>query len=471
MESAPQNIRLVKRAYWLIKLRWIAIIGVGSATFFAHNIMGVSVEDVPLYCVAAALVLENIISLLLLKRIIRASFNNAPIKKIINFQITADLVALTILLHYSGGIENPIIIYFVFHMIIASILLSVRESYLQATLAVFLISLLAVLEYKGIMHHHCLKGFVTCNMPQGPQGIFYVLGHVFILATTLYLVVYMTSSISIQLRNQEEAYRQANIQLQQKDRIKDEYVLQLTHDIKGHLAAIQSCLSVLANGIAGPLSEQQADFVSRTHDRTKKLTKFVKALLRLTEMRLSDKFEMDFFSLRETVSSAIDAVKVKAEDKTMILIANVEPAADTAFGNQFSIEETITNLLLNSIKYTPAKGDVQVNVKDNDETILVEIADTGIGIPEDEFDNVFDEFFRASNARKVERDGTGLGLSIAKQTVERHGGKIWVDSQEGIGTKISFTLPKRHLGGIEQKSGSAHQESNRELKLNGNCEN
>jgi len=468
MESAPQNIRLVKRAYWLIKLRWIAIIGVGAATFFAHNIMGVSVEDVPLYCVAAALVLENIISLLLLKRIIRASFNNAPIKKIINFQITADLVALTILLHYSGGIENPIIIYFVFHMIIASILLSVRESYLQATLAVFLISLLAVLEYKGIMHHHCLEGFVTCNMP---QGIFYVLGHVFILATTLYLVVYMTSSISIQLRNQEEAYRQANIQLQQKDRIKDEYVLQLTHDIKGHLAAIQSCLSVLANGIAGPLSEQQADFVSRTHDRTKKLTKFVKALLRLTEMRLSDKFEMDFFSLRETVSGAIDAVKVKAEDKTMTLIANVEPAADTAFGNQFSIEETITNLLLNSIKYTPAKGTVQVNVKDNDETILVEIADTGIGIPEDEFDKVFDEFFRASNARKVERDGTGLGLSIAKQTVERHGGKIWVDSQEGIGTKISFTLPKRHLGGIEQKSGSAHQESNRELKLNGNCEN
>lgn len=454
MEQDPQNTRLIKRAYWLIKLRWMAIAGVCLATFFAHNIMGVLVEDVPLYCVAAALVLENIISLLLLKRIIRASSNNAPIKKIINFQITADLVALTILLHYSGGIENPIIIYFVFHMIIASILLSVRESYLQATLAVFLISLLAVLEYKGIIPHHCLEGFVTCNMP---QGIFYVLGHVFILATTLYLVVYMTSSISIQLRNQEEAYRQANIQLQQKDRIKDEYVLQLTHDIKGHLAAIQSCLSVLANGIAGPLSEQQADFVSRTHDRTKKLTKFVKALLRLTEMRLSDKFEMDFFSLKDTVSSDIESVKIKAENKNITLSSSIEPTVDKVFGNQFSIEETITNLLLNSIKYTPTNGTVQVQVKDNGETVLVEISDTGIGIPANEIDKVFDEFFRASNARRVERDGTGLGLSIAKQTIQRHGGHIWVESQEGKWTKISFTLPKYPLRQAEKNPDSANQ--------------
>jgi len=454
MEQDPQNTRLIKRAYWLIKLRWIAIAGVCLATFFAHNIMGVSVEDVPLYCVAAALVLENIISLLLLKRIIGASFNNAPIKKIINFQITADLVALTILLHYSGGIENPIIIYFVFHMIIASILLSVRESYLQATLAVFLISLLAVLEYKGIIPHHCLEGFVTCNMP---KGIFYVLGHVFILATTLYLVVYMTSSISIQLRNQEEAYRQANIQLQQKDRIKDEYVLQLTHDIKGHLAAIQSCLSVLANGIAGPLSEQQADFVSRTHDRTKKLTKFVKALLRLTEMRLSDKFERDFFSLKDTVSIAIESVKTKTEDKNITLSSSIEPTVDKVFGNQFSIEEAITNLLLNSIKYTPTNGTVQVQVKDNGETVLVEISDTGIGIPANEIDKVFDEFFRASNARRVERDGTGLGLSIAKQTIQRHGGHIWVESQEGKCTKISFTLPKYPLRQAEKNPDSANQ--------------
>jgi len=442
MESTPQIARLVKRAYWLIKLRWIAIIGVGAATFFAHSIMGVSVQDVPLYCIAAALIFHNVLSLLLLKKILRASTTNviASIKRIINLQISIDLVILTILLHFSGGIESPIVIYFVFHMIIASILLSVWESYLQATFAVALISLLAVLEHKGVIPHYCLQGFLTCNMQ---DGAFYVLGTVFILSSTLYLVVYMTSSISTQLRKQEEAYRQANLQLQQKDRIKDEYVLRLTHDIKAHLAAIQSCLGVLVNKLAGPLNDQQTDFVDRAYNRTKKLTTFVRALLRLTQMRLSDKFEMGIFSLSNTISSAIDTVRAKAKDKMLTLTADVEPSVDKAFGDQFSIEETITNLLLNSIKYTPAKGTVQVNAKDNGDALLVEIVDTGIGIPTNEIDKVFDEFYRASNARKVERDGTGLGLSIAKQTIQRHGGNIWAESQEGAGTKISFTLPKR----------------------------
>jgi len=441
MGPVPENIRLVKRAYWLIKLRWMAIAGVGLATFFAHNIMGISVQDVPLYCIAAALVLENIISLLLLKRIVvaNAGIVFTSIKKVIHFQISTDLVALTILLHYSGGIESPVVIYFVFHMIIASILLSVRESYLQATFAVLLLGLLALLEHTGIIPHHCLEGFITCSMHHGG---FYIIGTVFILATTLYLVVYMTSSISIQLRKQEEAYRQANIQLQQKDRIKDEYVFRVTHDIKGHLAAIQSCLSVVANKVVGSLNEQQTDFISRAHDRTKKLTSFVRALLRLTQMRLSNKLEMDVFSLRNTVHDAVAAVKTKAEDKSITLNCDIKPSVDKVFGNQFSIEEMLTNLLLNAIKYTPANGTVGINAKDHGDYVLAEVVDTGIGIPQEELPRVFDEFYRATNARKVERDGTGLGLSIVKHIVERHGGQIGVKSKENNGTKFWLTLLK-----------------------------
>jgi two-component system sensor histidine kinase VicK len=166
---------------------------------------------------------------------------------------------------------------------------------------------------------------------------------------------------------------------------------------------------------------------------------------------------MDFFSLKDTVSSTIESVKTKTEDKNITLSSGIEPTVDKVFGNQFSIEETITNLLLNSIKYTPTNGTVRVQAKDNGETALVEISDTGIGIPENEIDKVFDEFFRASNARKVERDGTGLGLSIAKQTIQRHGGNIWAESQEGKGTKIRFTLPKHPLRQVKKNSDSANQ--------------
>ena len=262
------------------------------------------------------------------------------------------------------------------------------------------------------------------------------------LASTFYLVIYMTSNISTQLRKQEEAYRQANIQLKQKDRIKDEYVLRVTHDIKGHLAAIQSCLDVVANRLVGSLNEQQADLINRADGRTRKVTHFVKTLLRLTEIRLSNSLEMDVFSLKNTISDALAAVKTKADDKSIVLNSNIESSVDRIFGNQFSIEETITNLLLNSIKYTPQNGTVEINVKEDGDYVLVEVADTGIGIPQEEVPKVFDEFYRATNAKKIEKDGTGLGLSIVKHIIERHSGKIWVDSQESVGTKFSFILPK-----------------------------
>ncbi|MHC4762172.1 MAG: sensor histidine kinase [Planctomycetota bacterium] len=428
MKAVSHNARLVRRAYWLIKLRWIAIAGTYFVIFIAENVLHVSVQSTALYCSAAALVLENIISLVLLNRLLKTRtarvFNS--IRRVIHFQISVDLLILAILLHYSGGIENPFIVYFIFHMGIASILLPARESYLQAMFAVCLLCLLALLEYKEVIPHYCLEGFFTSGAHS--NGL-YVFGTITILASTFYLVVYMTSDISTQLYKQEEAYRQVNIQLKQKDRIKDEYVL-------------QSCLDVVANKLVGPLNEQQADFINRANWRTYKVTHFVKTLLRLTEIRLSSNLEMDVFPLKNTINNALAAVRATAQDKSIALNFNIDSSADEVFGNQFSIEEMITNLLLNAIKYTPANGTVEINAKEDGDYVLMEVADTGIGIPPEELPKVFDEFYRATNAKKIEKDGTGLGLSIVKQIIERHSGKIWVDSKEGIGTKFSFTLPK-----------------------------
>ena len=441
MEPVPENIRLVKRAYWLIKLRWIAIVCVVIGTYVSSNVLAITLEDFALYGIATLLTLYNMTVLLLLNRLAKGN-KEVPciaVKTIINFQISADLLILTVLLHFSGGIENPFVFYFIFHMIIASILLSTWESYLQASFAVLLFGLLVLLEYKQLIPHYCLTGFVSRCLHR--DGL-YVLGTYFVFTTALYLAVYMASYIAVRLRRAEQAYRQVNTSLQEKDHIKDEYVLRVTHDIKSHLTTIQSCLGVVVNKTIGPLDDQQADFISRAHSRVIKLTGFVKTLLRLTEMRLSDKLEMGVFSLRNTISNAVAAVKTKAEDKSISLNCNTEPSVDRVFGNPFSIEEVITNLLLNAIKYTPENGKVTVGVKNENDFAVVEVADTGIGIPENELGKVFQEFFRASNAREVERNGTGLGLSIAKYIVERHNGKIWVESKENNGTKFWFTLPK-----------------------------
>jgi len=441
MEPVSENIRLLKRAYWLIKLRWIAIVFVCAATYVSSNLLGIELHDAALYSIAILLALYNLIVLLLLNHFAKKG-NDIPhvaVKKIINVQISADLFILTVLLHFSGGIENPFVFYFIFHMIIASILLSLWDSYLQATFAVLVFGLLVLLEYLQLIPHYCLRGFAPNCLHRNKL---YILGTFFVFATALYIAVYMASYISVRLKRTERAYIQANTLLQKKDQIKDEYVLRVTHDIKSHLATIQSCLGMVVNKVVGPLDDKPAEFIGRAHMRTIILTNFVKTLLKLTQMRLSDKLEIDVFPLRDTVHNAVAAVRTKAEDKSITLNCDVDSSVDTISGNQFSIEEVFTNLLLNAIRYTPEKGTVTIGAKNGKDCVVIEIADTGIGIPADELDDVFDEFFRASNARKFQKDGTGLGLSIAKYIVERHGGKIWIDSIEDTGTKFWITLPK-----------------------------
>ncbi len=442
MELVSENIRLLKRAYWLIKLRWVAIVFVGAATYVSRNLLDIELQDAALYAIAILLAGYNVTVLFLLNHFAKQGNEvpHAAVKKIINFQISADLFILTVLLHFSGGIENPFVFYFIFHMIIASILLSVWESFLQATFAILLFSLLILLEYLQLIPHYCLKGFAPYCLH---RNNLYILGTLFVFTTAIYLAVYMASYIAVRLKRTEQAYIKANILLQEKDRIKDEYVLRVTHDIKAHIATIQSCLGLIVNKVIGPLNDKSVEFINRAYTRTIKLKDFVETLLKLTQMRLSDKFEMDVFSLRDTVYNAVAAVRTKADDKSITLNCNVESSVDEITGNQFSIEEVTANLLLNAIKYTPENGTITLNAKNGNDFTVIEIADTGIGIPVDELGEVFDEFFRASNARKTEKDGTGLGLSIAKYIVERHGGKIWVDSIENTGTKFWITLPKR----------------------------
>jgi two-component system phosphate regulon sensor histidine kinase PhoR len=159
-------------------------------------------------------------------------------------------------------------------------------------------------------------------------------------------------------------------------------------------------------------------------------------------MRLSGQFKMTSFSLPLSISRALDAVERKAKDKSISVTSHVDPLVSQIVGNQFSINEMIANLLFNAIKYTPENKTVHIEASGHDDYVQIDITDTGIGIPADEIENVFEEFFRASNAKESEKDGTGLGLSIVKQIVERHGGKISVQSKQGEGSTFTVILPK-----------------------------
>lgn len=429
---------LLERNLWLIRLRWIALVGVSATIFFASQFLQFTLPLIPLYAIVAFLAVYNLILPISLSRIKKTGSSTA-INKISNAQISVDLLCLTGLLHFSGGVENPFIFYFIFHMIISGILLSRRASFLQATFAVFLFCAMAVSEYFGVFAHYGLGKFI--GLKQYNNSI-YVSGVSFVFISTIYIAVYMATSISARLRQREKGLAEANALLEEKDRLKSEYVLRVSHDIKEHLAAIQGCLEPVAGGITGELNPSQLDLVQRAVHRTVKLMFFVKALLEITRIKLTKELNLDYFSFQNVLSEAITYISSKAKDKNITVNLTADPSIDRICGAQEYIQETIVNILANAVKYTPCNGKINIRVNDKGNMILIQIKDTGIGIPKDELPRIFDEFYRASNAKEVEKNGTGLGLSIAKQVIERHNGKIWVESEKGKGTTFSIELPK-----------------------------
>ena len=443
MENLLLSTSLVERAQWLVRLRWVAIGTVAIATLAASRVMSITLPTTALYIITAVLVVYNFLLYDFLKYSTSGSrrMSSRAVGYILTLQMCGDLLILTTILHFAGGIENPFSFFFVFHMILASIMCSRRQSYLQATLAMVLFGSMVALEYMGILEHHELAGFSGYGLYA--QGRF-VFGVLFVFATTLYLVVYMTTNISAQLKKQQDSFEHANVLLEEKDNVKNEYVLRLTHDIKGHLAATQSCLNLVENETVGPLNEKQADLVGRAYRRTGKCMKFVTAMLRLTKIKLAGGLQLEEFSLKNVIIECLATVQNRAGRKSIELKHEIESGVDKICGEGVLIEETITNMLFNAVRYTPDNGSVRLTVSDNGRDVLVEIIDSGIGIPDGDQEKIFEEFYRASNAKNVERDGTGLGLSFARQVIERHGGRIWAENNGDGGSKFSFTLPKTH---------------------------
>ncbi len=440
-----KNTRLLRRANWLIRHRWYAIIMVVILAVAGKVLFLLNVNSLGIFFVAVFLVIENIICLLNLKKIkfIRSRDKQFKyVKRNINFQISYDLLVLTILIHYTGGIESPFISAYFFHAVVVSILLSQKESFLQTTFAVLLLSLVTLLEYNHILDHYCVcfSRFEAPN-PNLYSDPFNYIKTLSAFIISFYTLVYISSAIGKRLRNQEEHYTNAIIRLNKKDRIKNEYVLRLTHDIKGHISAIQSSLSVVKTGIFAEIDPKNKEFIDRAYKRTYAVIKFIKDLLRLTKMRLSDDFERKTFSFKNMLIECFNDVKSHAEVKSIKLSSEFDPKVDIIKGDEFSLKEITSNMMLNAVKYTPVNGKIRLEAYVHDNFIRVIISDSGIGVPEDDMLHIFDEFYRGSNVDKKKIEGTGVGLAIAKNVIKQHKGTIWVENNPAGGSKFIYDIP------------------------------
>ncbi len=434
---------LIRRIKWLIKLRWFAIIGVFTTVFFFSRILHVSLRTPYLYPIVLFIAFYNAIFLLISKKMamIKEPFEFA--NRFSNSQIFLDWISLALLIHCSGGIENPFIFYFIFHILVASILLSRRACYIHATFAVALVGMMMTLEYHNLLPHYCLKGVIPLGLHVDRV---YGLTIYFVFVTTIYISVFMATSVTEELRRRRFELVGAHEKLKEQDRLKSDYVahaLRVSHDIQADLAAIQSCLKVISAGFVGKVASKQEEFVKRAEYRTSTLLHFVRDVLSLSRLKAVSKLEMRAVSLPQAIRDAVGNMYVSPEESGVELTLDLSDAIPLINIDEVRIKELIINLVTNAIKYTSEGGTVKVTAKEYNDSALVEVSDTGIGIPPEDLDKVFEEFHRAENAKKIDRDGTGLGLPIAKQIVVDHGGKIWVNTKLGEGSTFSFTLPKK----------------------------
>ena len=362
-------------------------------------------------------------------------------------QIFTDWIALVLLVHYTGGIESPVIFYFIFHVIIAAILLSRKACYLQTSFAVLLIISLSILEYVNIIPHVQIKELFP-NLIY--DNSLYLLSTLFFCITSLYVSAYLATSIANQIRKREkeivilkDTITDAYQALEKKDREKSEFTYKVTHELRAPLSAIQSLLKSIEEGYAGEISEKVKELIIRSEKRTGFLLTLVKDLLDLVTGKIGKPREHDSKSvdINEAVKRTLHLMQEKVKAKNIKLTVNTteQPVCLNIIPDDLDI--ILTNLIDNAVKYTQKDGAITINNYSTDDKIMIEVSDTGIGIHKDDVNKIFDEFYRASNAKAVELDGTGLGLTIVKNLVKRHGGNIDVNSELGKGTTVTVSFP------------------------------
>ncbi len=229
-------------------------------------------------------------------------------------------------------------------------------------------------------------------------------------------------------------------ELAQLNKLKDEFLSTVSHELKTPLTTIKGFVSVILSGEVGPLNEQQIKFLTVTDQSVNRLTHLISDLLDLS--RLNGKVEMEFqrMDLAELVRNSVSSMLLKAKEKNVALSNETGKDLPQVQADTRWIGQVVDNLLINAIKYAGPGASVKVSGSDKGEAVVICVEDNGPGIPQEEQKMVFDKFYRGkASAKQV--PGTGLGLAISKSVIEKHGGKIWLESRPGKGAKFCFALP------------------------------
>ena len=235
-----------------------------------------------------------------------------------------------------------------------------------------------------------------------------------------------------------------NVELQKALRVKSDFLTNISHELRTPLTAVMGYCDIFMEKKIGEMNEQQLKFMTAIQKNSKNLLSQINNLLDLAKLE-AGKLSMNEkdFDLPKLVSEATVSVEPMASKKNISITTDLDPCAQTVFGDPDRLEQILINLLDNAIKFTDYGGKIKIISRDLGQEVLISVEDSGIGISLEDQNTIFEKFKQIENSLSRRYPGSGIGLAIVKSLVEAHGGNIKVESTPGKGSVFSVSLPKR----------------------------
>ncbi len=239
----------------------------------------------------------------------------------------------------------------------------------------------------------------------------------------------------------ETVLREKNIQLEKADKAKDLFLASMSHELRSPLHTIIGFADLLDEELRGPLNEDQRRYISHILRDSRHLLALINDILDLSKIEAGGlQLRWEIFDVRGAIEEVISSVRPLVDAKSIRLEARIGEAL-SMHADHLRFKQVLFNLLSNAVKFTPDGGRIAITATRRGNFIEIPVEDTGVGIPKEEQEIVFDKFHQVGATTKGVREGTGLGLPITRALVEHHGGRIWLESEPGRGSCFTVTFP------------------------------
>ncbi len=296
------------------------------------------------------------------------------------------------------------------------------------------------------------NGYITkpINIKSFPtQIIRFIGGHQEQLSTTeeRHFLKVHTASLVHKLENRVKELAEANRRLQEIDRQRAHFFNVVSHELRTPFTPIKGYIDLLHDGAIGPLTSPQQQAVEIISSNLKNAMRLLDDLLDLSKLKATGITLLpELFPANQLLVEVAKTGKAYVENSTVVFKTEIAQELPLIYGDQGRLRQVILNLLNNAVKFTD-EGSITLGARVDEDRLVISVKDTGMGLLPEEINNVFGEFWQSKDIHGT-GIGTGLGLSISKYLVEAHQGEIWLESEKGVGTTFSFSIP------VAQESGS-----------------